>query len=144
LQTFSRERETDFSAVPLCIYSPDTALEATLLTLGQRLSRSVYRIDDEQRAVLHVAAVFVNNFANHLFLLGQQIVEGENLPFDLLRPLILETARKVQVDEPAAMQTGPARRGDAETIRRHLEYLRKFPELAQVYETMTARIIGSS
>jgi predicted short-subunit dehydrogenase-like oxidoreductase (DUF2520 family) len=144
LQTFSRERETDFSAVPLCIYSPNSSFEAALLALAHRLSRSVYRIDDAQRAVLHVAAVFVNNFANQLFHFGQQIVEQEKLPFDLLRPLILETARKVQDADPQAMQTGPARRGDAETIRRHLDYLQKFPELAQVYEIMTERIMGSA
>jgi predicted short-subunit dehydrogenase-like oxidoreductase (DUF2520 family) len=142
LQTFSREREIDFSSTPICVYSSNPSLEAQLQGLGGAISSSVHRIDDEQRAVLHLAAVFVNNFTNHLFQLGQQIVQGEGIPFDLLRPLILETARKVQDADPAAMQTGPARRGDQETIRRHLDYLQKFPKLANVYEIMTRGIGG--
>ena len=140
LQTFSREREPDFSTIPICIYSPDEALEGQLAALGRQVSRSVHRIDDEQRAILHLAAVFVNNFTNHLFHIGQHILQEETLSFDLLLPLIRETVSKIETHKPKDMQTGPARRSDQETITRHLAYLKKFPGFEDVYEILTKSI----
>ncbi|MCB0584438.1 MAG: DUF2520 domain-containing protein [Phaeodactylibacter sp.] len=141
LQTFSREREPDFQSIPICIYSPDAGLEEQLSALGRRISPNVHRIDDEQRATLHVAAVFVNNFTNHLFHIGQEILRKEQLPFELLLPLIQETVNKLEGHTPQAMQTGPARRGDGETIARHLAYLKKFPNFGEVYELLTKNIL---
>lgn len=140
LQTFSRRREPDFASVPICIYSPDEDLEQQLAALGRQLSQSVCRIDDEQRAILHVAAVFVNNFSNHLFHIGHEVLEKEKLPFALLLPLIRETVNKIEGHSPKDMQTGPARRGDQETITRHLAYLEKFPNFEEVYEALTRSI----
>jgi predicted short-subunit dehydrogenase-like oxidoreductase (DUF2520 family) len=140
LQTLSISRPADFTDIPICVFAPDREDEDDLFQLGQTISRKVSRIDDEQRAVLHVAAVFVNNFANHLFHIGHQILEKEGLPFDLLRPLIRETAMKVQEDDPSKMQTGPAVRGDRATIERHLGYLEKFPEWKELYEMVTKSI----
>lgn len=140
LQTFSREREVDFDTVPFCIDAAREADARMLEQVAQRISTRVYRIDDRQRAILHVAAVFVNNFTNHLLGIGQDILDREGLPFDLLRPLILETARKVQDHPPAAMQTGPAVRGDQATIERHLDYLDKFPAYRELYRLLTVNI----
>lgn len=140
LQTFTRGRAVDFSDIPMCVFAGNPDDEARLLQLAARLSRSVHRIDDRQRAILHVAAVFVNNFTNHLFHIGHSILGEENLPFDLLRPLIRETAAKVQTGPPAAMQTGPAIRNDAETIGRHLQYLEQFPDYRRVYDVLTESI----
>ena len=140
LQTFSRERAIDFSKIPICIQANRTDDETRLLRLGQRLSRSVHRIDDRQRAVLHVAAVFANNFSNHLFEISAQVLEREDLPFDLLRPLIEETAAKVQTQRPADMQTGPAIRGDRTTIERHLDFLDDQPRLRALYRSLTELI----
>ncbi len=140
LQTFSRQRAPDFDGMPLCIFSPEPGLEQMLAELGLAVGGNVHRIDDAQRAVLHVAAVFVNNFSNHLFHIGQEILEAEQLDFEMLRPLILETALKAQDFPPREMQTGPARRGDTATIGRHLEYLKKFPKFAALYELLTESI----
>jgi predicted short-subunit dehydrogenase-like oxidoreductase (DUF2520 family) len=140
LQTFSRERVLDFSKIPLCIQANGKEDEALLFHLGERLSEAVYRIDDQQRAVLHVAAVFVNNFTNHLFQAGWDILERESLSFDLLRPLIEETAAKVLAYRPSDMQTGPAVRGDQATVDRHLEYLQEQPQLQELYRLLTRHI----
>lgn len=140
LQTFSRARKVDFESIPICVHAVDENDTEQLLGLARRLSSKVYALDDEQRATLHVAAVFVNNFSNYLFQVGEDILREAGLPFDLLRPLILETAKKVQEQSPGVMQTGPAVRGDEETIQRHLEYLHRFPEYRELYQLLSRRI----
>jgi predicted short-subunit dehydrogenase-like oxidoreductase (DUF2520 family) len=123
LQTFSREKAVDFSAIPVCVSANQPKDELILEKLGQKISDRVFIINDHERAVLHIAAVFANNFVNHCFQISHQILEREQLPFELLQPLIQETARKITAQTPADMQTGPAVRGDVATIRRHLDYL---------------------
>lgn len=140
LQTFSIAKTVDFERIPICVDANNLSDKGFLLQIGQQLSSKVYEIDDSQRAILHVAAVFVNNFTNYLFQIGYDILQKENLPFDLLRPLIQETADKIQAHIPAEMQTGPAIRGDEVTIERHLEYLEKFPAYQELYHIFTNKI----
>lgn len=141
LQTFSRDRKANFKNVPLCVYANNPSDTDALLELANQLSDNVNFINDEQRASLHVAAVFVNNFTNYFYQIAEQLLGQKDVPFQLLRPLILETARKVQRHSPAAMQTGPAVRADHQTIERHLLYLQAQPEIAQLYEQLTKRIM---
>jgi len=140
LQTFSINRPVDFEQIPICVHANADEDVQLLEQIARQISSNVYRIDDAQRGILHVAAVFVNNFVNYMFQVGYDILERENLSFDLLRPLILETAQKVQDDPPAAMQTGPAMRGDQATIDKHLQYLKQFPAYRQLYEMLTQHI----
>jgi len=140
LQTFSISRAIDFENIPICIDSSRKKNRIFLTNLANQISSKVYPIDDKQRSILHVAAVFVNNFANHLFHIGQDIVKQENIDFDLLRPLILETALKVQKHNAKDMQTGPAKRGDQDTIDRHLSYLKQHPSYKELYKQLTQSI----
>ena len=141
MQTFSISRKVDFEKVTICIDANSKSHQILLTAIAEQLSEKVYQINDIQRAKLHVAAVFVNNFSNNLFTIGEQITEKENLPFDILKPLIQETVQKIQNHSPSKMQTGPAIRNDQNTIDRHLKYLKKeFPELVEVYQTMTKSI----
>ena len=87
------------------------------------MSDEVYFIDSDQRKKVHLAAVYVNNFVNHLYHIAHEICARENLPFELLKPLIRETARKIEVMAPSEAQTGPAKRKDLKTINEHLELL---------------------
>lgn len=141
LQTFSRSRKANFKTVPLCVYANNEYDSEALTELAGQLSENVNFINDEQRASLHVAAVFVNNFTNYFYQIAEQLLTQKDVPFALLRPLILETARKVQRHSPAAMQTGPAVRADHQTIERHLLYLQSQPEMAKLYEHLTRRIM---
>lgn len=140
LQTFSISRKVDFDNIPICIDSSRKKNREQLTHLAKSISQKAYHINDQQRAILHVAAVFVNNFSNHLFHIGQNIVDQENISFDLLRPLILETALKVQDQDASKMQTGPAIRGDDTTINRHLDYLDKHPHYKELYQLLTSSI----
>ena len=140
LQTFTVEQKPDFSSIPFCIYANEIGDEELLEFLARKLSPKVYRLDDSQRAVLHIAAVFANNFSNHLFQIADSILEDKAIPFDLLQPLIFETARKVQSNNPNTLQTGPAIRGDQNTIKRHLNYLQNYPEYKEIYTLLTKSI----
>ncbi len=129
LQTFSFESQPDFNAIPIFINANSNESIVLLQTLGHQIAQNIYELADEKRIVLHIAAVFVNNFTNHLFQIGYNILEKEHLPFDILKPLILETANKIRHHKPEDMQTGPAQRGDLVTIEKHLEYLKNnFPQ----------------
>lgn len=140
LQTLSKARPIDFGTVPLCIDANLSADQSSLLALAKKLSSQVYHITDQDRAILHIAAVFANNFSNHLFAVAKTILAQHDLPFDLLKALIQETAAKVQEAPPSAMQTGPAIRKDESTIQRHLDLLADFPEFQQLYQQLSSSI----
>ena len=128
LQTFSLSSQPDFDTIPIFINTNSNESLVFLQTLGKQIAHNIYELADEKRIVLHISAVFVNNFTNHLFQIGYDILEKEHLPFDVLKPLILETVHKIQNHKPKDMQTGPAKRGDLVTIEKHLEYLKNnFP-----------------
>jgi predicted short-subunit dehydrogenase-like oxidoreductase (DUF2520 family) len=129
LQTFSLTSQPDFERIPIFINSSHKGTPQYqsdfLRKIAEKISPRVFDLSDEDKMTLHLAAVFVNNFTNHLFKVGAEIVQKQQLPFDVLLPLIEETVNKIRHNAPDAMQTGPARRGDDETIDRHLEFLEK-------------------
>ena len=123
LQSFSKERKIDFKKVPLCLESNLKEDLELLKTLAHLISEHVYEISFQQRKSLHLAAVFVNNFTNHLYQIGNRICEENKVSFDILQPLILETAHKIKDLPPYDAQTGPAIRGDKRTMKKHMEEL---------------------
>jgi predicted short-subunit dehydrogenase-like oxidoreductase (DUF2520 family) len=138
LQTFSKNRRPDFGSVPFCIEASDSHTEAVLVEIAQSLSRTVYLVDSQERKMLHMAAVFACNFTNHLLALAKELLDREGLDFELLKPLIRETFTKaLEASDPAAVQTGPAVRGDFQTIRNHLDYLQDMPHREALYKLLT-------
>lgn len=140
LQSFSREREPDWPAVPLCV---DAAASADMLFLQEialKLGMRAWPVNDEQRAALHVAAVFANNFVNHCYQVAEQLLAEKGLPFELLHPLMHETLAKALAHSPAHMQTGPARRGDQATMERHLALLTQHADWQAIYVALSQSI----
>jgi predicted short-subunit dehydrogenase-like oxidoreductase (DUF2520 family) len=139
LQTFSKNAAIDFSTVPLCLEAENTFDFRVLETVGKSISNAVFAINSDQRKALHVAAVFVNNFTNHLYQIGQEICEEHQVPFEVLKPLIKETAEKINTLDPLDAQTGPAKRHDSNTIQAHLEYLTNENQ-KNIYKILTQSI----
>jgi len=139
LQTFSKNSAVDMRSVPICLEAHDSADTDLLNALAAMISESVHQVDSACRKALHLTAVIVNNFTNHLYYIGQQICVENELPAEILQPLIRETAAKIEQLSPYDAQTGPARRGDHETISMHLEQL-KASKFKAVYEVMSASI----
>jgi predicted short-subunit dehydrogenase-like oxidoreductase (DUF2520 family) len=144
LQTLSKNKEVDFLTVPLCIEGPDEGIIHELEQLARTISNNVYRINSAQRKVLHLAAVFACNFPNYLYGIAQQLLAANNMDFAMLRPLILETAQKVQERLPADVQTGPAARNDEITMQTHLQMLENEPVLKEIYGLLSQGIIKNN
>lgn len=144
LQTFSKAKAVDFKGIPLCIEAADADSLYKLRTIGSELSTLVYEVDSEKRKILHLSAVFACNFVNHMYELGAQVLRYHDLDFAMLRPLIMETAVKVQTEMPANVQTGPAARDDEQTILKHLELLESSPHLKEIYQTLSESIKKSN
>ncbi len=141
LQTFSRDVALDFGNVPLCLEASDAETGKLLEDLALRLSVNVSWISSEQRRKVHLAAVFACNFVNHMYAQAAEILEDNDLPFELLRPLIQETARKVMEAHPHSVQTGPARRNNRGVIDKHLQMLTHKPDLQEMYQFISESIV---
>ena len=124
LQTFSRERKLEFGEIPLCLETGRPSDLPLLRTLASFLSSQVIELDVSSRRQLHLAAVFVNNFSNHMVYLGEALCREQGLSEDLLRPLLRETFSKLNTLDAYQAQTGPARRGDQVTQKAHLDRLK--------------------
>lgn len=140
LQTFSKEKQVDFSTIPLCLEANNEATLKVLTDLATKLSGQVEVVNSEKRKILHLAAVFACNFTNHLYTLANELLTANDLDFQIIRPLINETASKVQHALPAAVQTGPAIRHDEETMKKHIALLQGQPELIEIYRTLSNSI----
>lgn len=143
LQTFSFERDVDWSATPLFVEALAEVNQKLLSDLANSLSNRVYQYTSKQRLTLHLAAVFACNFSNYCFDMAKQIVDAEQVDFSLLYPLIVETAKKATENDPKHMQTGPAMRGDQNILAMHQGLLAQAnrDDLKEVYQLLSDGIL---
>jgi predicted short-subunit dehydrogenase-like oxidoreductase (DUF2520 family) len=142
MQTASRTRAVDYSQSPIFLEGDDEVLKV-LLPLARGISSWVYVMSSEQRLRVHVGAVFMSNFVNYFAQCAEQLVADFGLDHRIYLPLLQETVDKLHSLSPKAAQTGPARRGDRETILKHFSLLEKFdPELAGLYHAVSRRIMA--
>jgi predicted short-subunit dehydrogenase-like oxidoreductase (DUF2520 family) len=141
LQTFSKDRSIDFHDLPFFLEASDNESLDILKYITEAIGGKAWLIDACQRKLLHVAAVFVNNFTNHMLTTGKDIVSNTGLPFSIFDSLIKETFSKALEQGPENSQTGPAIRNDFNTIDNHLNLLSFSAESKKVYEEITQSII---
>lgn len=139
LQTFSKERQPDFNRIPFFLEAVSEKDAAVLATVARSLSGQVAFLPSEKRKCLHLAAVFACNFTNHMYVQAARLLEEAGISFEVLLPLIDETAAKVHEMAPAAAQTGPAVRYDEPVIAKHLELLAD-PDRKELYRLISRSI----
>ncbi len=140
-QTFSKaKKDIDFKEIPVLIEADYPEDLNILKKLAGLLSENVQIIDSQQRKALHIAGVFAANFVNHLYTQADKILQEHELSFDLIKPLIMEVAQKVQSIPPAQAQTGPAARSDQKIINDHLSFIKK-PYQKEIYKLLTDSIL---
>jgi predicted short-subunit dehydrogenase-like oxidoreductase (DUF2520 family) len=144
LQTFTKEKGLDLSQTPFFIEAVNTRVHEILFAVARSVSAKVVVLDSEQRRSLHLAAVFANNFTNHMLFWAKTITESEGLEFQWLKPLVQETVEKAFLLMPELAQTGPARRGDYKSMNAHLELMAANPELSALYKNLSQSIYNNS
>ncbi len=143
MQTFSKQVEVNFSSIPIFVEANSLEDFELLEAIAKTLSTKVYAATSKQRKILHLAAVFTCNFSNHMYALAADLLARNDLPFDVMLPLIDETARKVHELPPSLTQTGPAVRNDENVMNAHLEMLDDEPEMKELYEKISHSITNS-
>ena len=142
MQTFSKQREVDFSIIPCFVEANDEFAQKQIEGLAREISGRVYQLSSEDRKYLHLSAVFACNFANHCYVISQELLEEHGIPFDVMLPLINETAAKVHEMKPKDAQTGPAVRYDENVIGKQSKLLENHPHFKKVYDSMSKSIHG--
>jgi predicted short-subunit dehydrogenase-like oxidoreductase (DUF2520 family) len=139
----SMRKEMDIATpISFLIDATNESVLAQIKTLAYTISDTVEKGNDEQRLKLHVAAVFVCNFVNFMYLQSANFCENEKIDFSLLQPLIEETANRLRHAHPAEVFTGPAVRGDKLTIEKHVQVLSAYPQMQELYQRLTDSIIA--
>lgn len=140
LQTFSLDRDVDFSELPILVEGSRREVTAGIRTLAESLSRRVEERGSEDRLLIHLAAVFANNFSNHMILIAESLLKDRGLDPELLHPLLEETIGKIKETGAEKAQTGPAMRGDVSTMDRHRELLKDAPDMEKLYTFISREI----
>jgi predicted short-subunit dehydrogenase-like oxidoreductase (DUF2520 family) len=135
-----RKEKLDYDVIPLLVDAGSEDDLALITDFAESISTMVRPANDDYRMRLHVAAVVVNNFTNHLYSLAEAYCINSGISFELLKPLIIETAERIQYFQPALMQTGPAYRGDVATLAKHMSLLKEHPSLLALYKQLTESI----
>ncbi|MFD2906830.1 Rossmann-like and DUF2520 domain-containing protein [Sphingobacterium anhuiense] len=140
-QSISKNDQSDFSLIPFCIEGNDSITFNILMKLMATVAPKSIACSSSQRLAIHIASVFANNFTNALFQISYDLLQQYDLPFDIIRPIILETAQKVQSKLPSQVQTGPAVRNDEITIKKHLNFISEHDDWKQIYQLLSQEIV---
>jgi predicted short-subunit dehydrogenase-like oxidoreductase (DUF2520 family) len=138
IQTIQARSKVDFKKVPLVVEANNPTSKKQVIQLAKSLSNEVHSLTSEQRRVLHLGAVFVNNFPNHLYFLAEQLLKKHKLPFSIYAPLILSTAHN-GIENPKLAQTGPAKRNDKKSMTNHLSILDE-NNMKKIYKLLSESI----
>lgn len=141
LQSLRKEMEI-IPAIPFLIDGNNEEVTGFIEAFALTLSDSVRHVRDEERLKLHAAAVIVSNFTNHLYAIAEDFCQKEKVDFNMLKPLILETAARIQYASPSKVQTGPAVRKDILTMDKHLRLFTAHQKLRTTYLRLTDSIMN--
>ncbi len=142
LQTFTKDAPLDVSVVPFCLEASSGKFFRELEGWVLEIANFVRNVNSEQRKWLHLAAVFACNFSNFMYDISSQLLEDNGLDFDFLRPLVQETSQKVMDKKPLIVQTGPAKRQDEQTMKKHVQLLEKYPGWDSIYKEISKNIVS--
>ncbi len=138
--SIQKEKLPTRNDVPFVLQSSNLPMRKKAVSLLKCLTNNVTEATDEQKKVLHLSAVLVNNFTNHLFAQSEKLLQENNLSFEIMLPIIQNTVEKLSTSSPALLQTGPAKRGDTSTMKTQVDMLKNNLQLQEIYLIMSAAI----
>ena len=142
LQTLTKDYDVDFKSVPVLINASSFEVKEKLRCIAEKMSDVVIECSDEDRRYIHMNAVYVSNFVNVMLQIGEKLLKEKSLSISILEPLVKETVNKAFSMGAEKALTGPARRGDVETINKHLDLLKNNEEEKEIYKLLTNYIIN--
>ncbi len=140
IYSIQKDQSTYPSDVPLVVDANNESARTSTELLAKSMSQNVTLLNHAQRKYMHLNAVLVNNFNNHLMAIAEQICKVENIDFNILLPIINQTAKRIELSSPSQSQTGPAKRGDWTTMQQQMDLLATHPEWQKVYESLSVSI----
>ena len=140
-QTFTKKRTTGFFNIPICIEANNTKSEEKLSAFAAKLSDKIFKVSSDQRKIIHLSAIFASNFTNFLYAISEDLLTENNLPMNLLEPIIEKTMKNARGKNIFHLQTGPAIREDLEIIKTHLDLLSEKPDYKEIYRIISESII---
>lgn len=140
IQTIRKEMSLQ-TPIPFAINGNNDVVIQQLQTLVHSIQSTSVIYSDEQRLKLHVAAIFACNFVNYMYVQSAAFCEKEHINFSDLQPLIEETANRLKHHHPKEVFTGPAVRGDENTIQKHIHLLKSYPQLQELYQMLSFQIM---
>ncbi len=141
LMHLSSKSPMDFTDIPVCVEACNPATYNSIFELAAALSNKVYPVNSAQRQILHLSAVFASNFTNLNYVISEEILRKHDLSFEIMHPIIIESAKKAMNASPAKLQTGPAVREDINVLKKHTALLNEFPKYQEMYKLLTEIII---
>ena len=141
LQSLTKNMEV-IPDIPFLVDGNNEGVIQCIEAFARTLSTVVQRENDENRLKLHAAAVIVSNFTNYLFSITEEFCNKEHVDFNMLKPLIMQTATRIRNVSPSLLQTGPAVRKDIQTLDKHLRLLTNHPKLRTTYLRLTDSIMN--
>ena len=126
LQSFPVPRPPEaFRGITIAIDARASHLRLELESLARSLGAMPKRVTNDQRATYHAAAVFASNFVDVVIAEAVRMLTGigwtQKQAETALIPLVESAVDNIKSHGVVGALTGPIRRGDADTIRRHLE-----------------------
>lgn len=140
LQTFTKNKISDFKTIPICIEANNKDTEKKLIEISNKISTQIHLFNSDQRSKIHLAAVFACNFTNHMYTIAEEILQKENVSLDILKPLLKETLSNALISSPLKAQTGPAMRNDIKIMTKHKEMLTYNPLFEKIYSFVSESI----
>jgi predicted short-subunit dehydrogenase-like oxidoreductase (DUF2520 family) len=141
VQTFTKRHATGFFNIPICIEAINTGSKEKLSAFAANLSDKIFKVSSNQRKIIHLSAIFASNFTNFMYAISEDLLTENNLPMNLLEPIIKKTTTNASRKNIFSLQTGPAIREDFEIIRTHLDLLSEQPDYKEIYRIITESII---
>lgn len=140
LMTFVRTSNPELKGVPFALEGDASAL-VTINAIIRSIGGKPFRIAARVKPAYHLFGFFSSPALVALIVAAQQV--GELAGFkrrkssELMGPIVRQTIENCLVTTPQLAFSGPLRRGDIATLRKHLEVLNAQPELLQLYKSLS-------
>lgn len=140
VQSLHKDDDIDFKKIPICIEANSMKFKEEIIKVISKISSSIFCLNSNERKYIHLSAVIASNFSNHLYAIAKEILDKKKLNFNILKPLIIATASKIELNDPLTNQTGPAKRKDTKTINEHLKIIDN-KNYKKIYKLISNNII---